>query len=378
MDPIETARAILAGELSETLDPEEDLEDTAIDAEIEEDLEEAKHKNNDDEDEDNDDEDDEETDEDYDVRRGKKVNKEAVVNPKSEEDKDLYKDAQGKGAKVAKPTGNASGKNKSGIKAKASSASGKIDTPTASGSSQERLEQHMTTLFDGEELTEQFKTKASTIFEAAINERVSEVEASLLEQYEEVIEEHTEAISKELAEKIDNYLTYVVEKWVEENEIAIETGIRADIAEDFMTGLKELFENSYVDVPEEKNDLVEQLAEAVVDLQDKLENEIARNIDLKSNVMESRCETILSEVSEGLVDTEAEKLHSLAEGIEFEDEDQYREKLNILRESYFGESAVSLNEEDSSNNQIETPAGMERYMSALSKSAKLSKENRLS
>jgi len=379
LDPIETARAILAGELHENLDPEEDLEDTAIDAdvEVEEDgVEEAYHSKGKmkemygkkklaaqkDHDEDDDEEDEDEVEE-------------AVVDPKSEEDPDLYQDAEGKHAKVAKPIGNKSGANKGTIKSKPSAAKGKVETPTAT---KEEIDHHMTTLFDGEELSEEFMTKASTIFEAVINEKISEVELSLLEQYNDVIEEHTQEITKELAEKLDNYLSYVVEKWVEENELAIETGIRADVAEQFMTGLKELFDNSYVSVPDDKNDLVEQLAEAVVDLQDKLENEIARNIDLRSNVMESRCETILSEVCEGLVDIESDKLRSLAEGIEFETEEQYREKLDILKESYFnGDTIYSEDDVSSSDNQIVENAHMQSYMSALSKTSKVARENRL-
>lgn len=382
LDPIETARAILAGELSANSDLEEDLdteleliEAEDIDEEIE-DVEEAMHggkkkmnasygkmnasKHKDDEDDEDEDDDDDEQNE-------------GIIDPKSEEDPDLYKDAEGKGAKVAKPTGNASGKNKGSIKSKPSAAKGKVETPTAT---KEEIDHHMSTLFDGEELSEEFKTKASTIFEAVIAEKISEVENSLLEQYEEVIESHTDAISKELAEKLDNYLSYVVEKWVDDNELAIETGIRADIAEDFMTGLKELFENSYVSVPEEKDNLVEQLAETVVDLSDKLEEEIARNLDLRSNVMESRCDSVLNEVCEGLVDTEAEKLRSLAEGIEYDTEDQYREKLDILKESYFNSTTTGLLEEDSNSNPvIEATPEMESYVSALSRSAKVQKNN---
>tara|TARA_R110002012_G_scaffold64573_3_gene169726 strand:- start:145 stop:1293 length:1149 start_codon:yes stop_codon:yes gene_type:complete len=378
LDPIETARAILAGELSENLESDVDLEDTEVDVEVEEDsLEEAYHskgkmkemmkkklaaqKDHDDEDDD-DDEDDE-------------VEEDVQVNPKSEEDKDLYQDAEGKGAKVAKPIGNKSGANKGTIKPKKTAAKGKVEAPTAT---KEEIDHHMTTLFDGEQLSEDFMTKASTIFEAVINEKISEVENSLLEQYNEVIEEHTQEVTKELAEKLDNYLSYVVEKWVEENEIAIETGIRADVAEQFMTGLKELFDNSYVSVPDEKNDLVEHLAEAVVDLQDKLENEIARNIDLSSNVMESRCETILSDVCEGLVDIESDKLRSLAEGIEFDTEDQYREKLDILKESYFnGDTVYSEDDATSSDNPIVENTHMQSYMSAISKTSKVARENKL-
>ena len=369
LDPIETARAILAGELSENLDPEEDLEDTAVDGEVEidedEDFDEAyngKNGNGKNDEEEDEDEDEDEVEE-------------AVVDPKSEEDKDLYQDAEGKHAKVAKPVGNKSGSNKGSIKPKPSSAKGKIEAPKPT---KEEIDHHMTTLFDGEDLSEEFMTKASTIFEAVINEKISEVELSLLEEYNEVIEEHTQQVTKELAEKLDNYLSYVVEKWVEENELAIETGIRADVAEQFMTGLKELFDNSYVSVPDDKNDLVEQLAEAVVDLQEKLEDEIARNIDLRSNVMESRCETILSEVCEGLVDIESDKLRSLAEGIEFDTEEQYREKLDILKESYF--NGVSETDETVTDNSANDnlSSNMQGYMDALGKSVKISKQNKLS
>ena len=374
LDPIETARSILAGELSENLDPEEDLEDTAVDAEVEEAYGVGKKKLKDDngedeEDEDNDNDDEDEDEDDVEESVAK------TVDPKSEEDKDLYQDADGKGAKVAKPVGNKSGANKGTIKPKPSDANGKVESPKAT---KEEIDHHMTTLFAGEELSEDFMSKASTIFEAVINEKISEVELSLLEQYNEVIEEHTQQVTKELAEKLDNYLSYVVEKWVEENELAIETGIRADVAEEFMTGLKELFENSYVKVPDEKTDLVEQLAQTVVDLQEKLEDQIAANIDLHSNVMEGRCDSILAEACEGLVDTESEKLRSLAEGIEFENEDQYREKLDILKESYFGGGIDALNEEDdSSNKPIINDSLMQVYADAVGKSAKISRQNKI-
>ena len=303
-----------------------------------------------------------------------------TLDTKSEEDANLYKDATGKGAKLDtdKGTEGKDKKNKGTLKSKSSAASAKQDTPTPSGSSKERMEQHVDAMFSGEELSDEFKVKASTIFEAAINERTTAVEEELREDHTRIIEEHTEVVTRELSEKLDDYLSYVVNEWVSDNELAIENGIRSDIAENFLSGLRDLFESSYVEVPEDKHDLVDSLAVGVIDLEEKLEKEIANNIQLRKELVSGMCEEVFTEVSENLVDTEAEKLRTLSEGIEFGDVEQYRDKLNILKESYFGTIATeTLMEDGSSDTQTEISPMMSSYISSLSRHAHSNNSNRV-
>jgi len=295
-----------------------------------------------------------------------------TLDTKSEEDPKLYQDASGKHAKIDtdKGTEGKVGKNKASIAAKASSASGKIDVPHALGTSQERMEQTLEALFDGESLTEEFMVKTATIFEAAINERVGELEDVIVEHYEALLEENIAEVTSELAEKLDDYLGYVVEQWMEQNELSVENGIRADIAENFISGLKTLFDENYIDVPEEKYDLVEDFASENENLKEQLNEAIESNIELRQSLISHRCQEIFFEEADGLVDTDIERFASLSEGIEFENEEQYRDKIQILKESYFGENVSSeyLTEEGSQSNEtiIEDP-NMSHYMSAISR-----------
>ena len=294
-----------------------------------------------------------------------------TLDTKSEEDPKLYQDAEGKHAKIDtdKGTEGKVGKNKASIAAKSSSASGKIEAPPASGTPQERLEQTLDALFDGENLTEDFMIKTATIFEAAINERVSEIENTILEQYQGLLEEHIQEISSELAEKLDDYLGYVVEQWMEENELAVETGIRSDIAENFINGLKNLFDENYIDVPDEKYDIIEDVATENQQLKEQLDESIQNNIELHQSLLSHRCAEIFYEESEGLVDTDVERYASLSQGVEFEDEDQYREKIQIIKESYFGDIVTpdnTLTEEGSGDSPTSTDSpAMDAYMSAI-------------
>ena len=298
-----------------------------------------------------------------------------TLDTKSEEDPKLYQDASGKHAKIDtdKGTEGKVGKNKASITAKASSASGKIEAPPASGSPQERLEQTLEALFDGENLTEEFMIKTATIFEAAINERVSEIENTILEQYQGLLEEHIQEISSQLAEKLDDYLGYVVEQWMEENELAVETGIRSDIAENFINGLKNLFDENYIDVPDEKYDIIEDVATENQQLKEQLDESIQNNIELHQSLLSHRCSEIFYEEADGLVDTDVERYASLAEGVEFEDEDQYREKIQIIKESYFDDNITSedtLTEEGSDGSPVSTDSpAMNAYMSAIHRHA---------
>ena len=299
-----------------------------------------------------------------------------TLDTKSEEDANLYQDAEGKHAKIDtdKGTEGKDKKNKASIAAKASAAASKIDTPTASGSSQERLEQHMGTLFDGEDLTEDFKTKASTVFEAVIGERITEIEEDLTAQYQNLLAEHIEETTEELTEKLDDYLNYVVEQWVEENQMAIEKGIRTDVAENFIGGLKTLFENCYIDMPDEKYDLVDDVMESNHDLEEKMNDLFEQNVNLRKEVIAHQCGEVFAEESEGLLDTDVERLASLAEGIEFENVDQYREKIKVLRENYFADK-VTINEEvaETTNQQINEGSVMDNYLNTMSRHAQANK-----
>jgi hypothetical protein len=296
-----------------------------------------------------------------------------TLDTKSEEDPNLYQDASGKHAKIDtdKGTEGKDKKNKASIAAKASSASGKIEVPQPMGTPEERLEQTLDALFDGEDLTEDFMIKTATIFEAAINERVGEIEEVILEHYEEQLATHIEEVSTELAEKLDDYLGYVVENWMEENELAVETGIRSDIAESFITGLKDLFDANYIDVPDEKYDIVEDIATENESLKNTLNEAIQNNIDLHQEIVAHRCQEIFFEEASGLYDTDVERLASLSENIQFEDADQYREKIQTLKESYFSgeatESASYLTEEGSDTKQTSDNPAMNVYMNAISR-----------
>ena len=233
-------------------------------------------------------------------------------------------------------------------------------------------------MFSGENLSDEFKTKASTIFEAAINERTSALEEELREDHARILEEHTEMVTRELSEKLDDYLSYVVNEWVSDNELTIENG--SDIAENFLSGLRDLFDKSYVEVPDSKHDLVDSLAEGIIDLEEKLEREISNNIELKKELVNGMCSEIFTDVSEDLVDTEAEKLRTLSEGIEFDDIDHYREKLNVLKESYFGDNITETLMEDGGAEEDSNTASplMSSYVSSLSRHAHVSKSNRVS
>tara|TARA_Y100000034_G_C6891785_1_gene410375 strand:- start:632 stop:1609 length:978 start_codon:yes stop_codon:yes gene_type:complete len=299
-----------------------------------------------------------------------------TLDTKSEEDPKLYQDAEGKHAKIDtdKGTEGKITKNRASIAAKLSTASGKIETPPASGTPQERLEQTLDALFDGENLSEEFMVKTATIFEAAINERVSEIESIILEKYENVLEEHIQEVSSELAEKLDDYLGYVVEQWMETNELSVETGIRADIAENFISGLKNLFDENYIDVPDEKYDIIEDVVTENQELKNQLNEFIENNIELRQSLLSHRCSEIFYEEAEGLIDTDVERYASLAEGVEFENEDQYREKIQIIKESYFNNNLTSsdnlLTEEGSEDSlTINNSPVMDSYMKTIHRHA---------
>jgi len=203
------------------------------------------------------------------------------------------------------------------------------------------IEEDVNALIEGEELSEEFKEKAKTIFEAAIISRVNQVKESLEAQYEERLTEEVQEIAETLSERVDSYLEYVADEWFQENALAIEGGLKEELTESFMTGLKGLFEEHYVSIPEDKYDVLESMVEKLDEMETKLNEQIEKNVSLNKRLAESVADGIFDEISEGLAATQKEKLASLAESVEFESEEEYREKLETLRESYFPSRAVS-------------------------------------
>lgn len=193
-------------------------------------------------------------------------------------------------------------------------------------------------IFSGENLSEEFRANAKAIFEAAVVAKVNEQIEKLDTEYATKLEEETTSINENLVAKVDEYLEYVVSEWMEENKLSIESGIKAEIVEDFMTGLKNLFVEHYIDIPEEKVDMVEELAAKVETLEGELDKAVTENVNLNGQIGNYRKETILAQVSEGLTDVQSAKLKSLAENIEFVSEQDYKEKLNLTKKKYFEES----------------------------------------
>jgi len=197
------------------------------------------------------------------------------------------------------------------------------------------VEEDVNALLGGEELSEEFKEKAKTIFEAALRSKVVEIREALEAQYERKLQEEIEAAKEELTERVDSYLEYVSEEWVSENQLAIENGIKTEMTESFLSGMKGLFEEHYVTIPEEKYDVLHNMVEKLDEMETKLNEQIQKNISLNKRLAESVADSIFDQVSGGLAATQKEKLASLAESVEFESETAYREKLKTLRESYF-------------------------------------------
>jgi hypothetical protein len=234
------------------------------------------------------------------------------------------------------------------------------------------IEEDMTALFSGEELSEEFQEKAKTIFEAAINSKVAQIAEEMEKQNEERIVEEIETVKSALIERVDSYLEYVADEWLQENEIAVEQGLKTEMTESFLSGMKELFEAHYVEIPEDRYDVVESMVEKLDEMETKLNEQIERNVSLNKRLAESVADGIVSDVAEGLALSQKEKLAQLAESVEFESEESYREKLETLKESYFGQrvqketSEQVLNEEAAANYS----GAMATYMSILDQVAK--------
>ena len=235
------------------------------------------------------------------------------------------------------------------------------------------IEDDVNALLGGEELSEEFKERAKTIFEAALNSKIKEIQETLEIQYEQKLNEEKEELKVSLQERVDSYLEYVAEEWMTENQLAIEHGLKTEMTESFLSGMKGLFEEHYVTIPEDKYDVLESMVEKLDDMETKLNEQIDKNIGLNKRLGESVATGILESVSDGLAATQKEKLASLAESVEFESDEEYREKLETLKESYFtskstGSKSESLSEGvDNAAPGQEVTGSMGRYLDTLSR-----------
>lgn len=223
-------------------------------------------------------------------------------------------------------------------------------------------------------LSEEFKEKTAVIFEAAVKSKLSDEIDRLESQYKEELAEEVSSTKSELVEKVDSYLNYVVENWIKENEIAVENGLRTEIAEGFMDKLKDLFTESYIQVPESKVDLVDELAEQVEELETKLNETTQKVIDQSGEIEEMTKDRIINESASDLADTQVEKLKSLVNDLDFENEEKFKEKVDTIKEAHFSQETGSSDEspmieEDGHDEVMETSPNMERYVSTLKKTA---------
>jgi len=238
------------------------------------------------------------------------------------------------------------------------------------------VKEHVDALMNGEgDLSEEFKRKAATVFEAAVKSKVRDEVSRIEDDYRKDLDENINANKDELTEKVDTYLNYVCEEWTKENELAIERGLKGEIAEDFISGLKQLFEDHYIDIPNEKYDVLEAQSEKISQLEAKLSETIEKNVSMKSNNAQLVREQVISEMSTDLAETEIEKFKSLTEDVDFTDEDSYKEKLETLKENYFPKQKTVVaetvdNVETGNAQDIDVSNSMTAYMSAIGRVAK--------
>ena len=238
------------------------------------------------------------------------------------------------------------------------------------------IEEDVNALLEGEELSEEFQEKAKVVFEAALRSKVSEIQEAFEAQYEQKLIEEVEEIKEALSERVDSYLEYVAEEWINENNLAVQAGLKEELTESFMTGLKGLFEEHYVTIPEDKYDVLNSMVEKLDEMETKLNEQIEKNVSLNKRLAESVANGIFDEISEGLAHSQKDKLASLSESVEFESEEEYREKLEMLRESYFPSRKTSPSAKtetlsegvDSSPENISN--AMAGYLKTLSKFSK--------
>ena len=234
------------------------------------------------------------------------------------------------------------------------------------------MDEDVNALLGGEELSEEFREKAKVVFEAALNSKVKEIQEALETQYATQLEEAKEELKTSLVERVDSYLEYVCEEWMTENELAVEHGIKSEMTESFLSGMKSLFEEHYVTIPEDKYDVLESMVEKLDEMETKLNEQIDKNIGLNKRLAESSAQDVLTQVSSGLAETQKEKLASLAESVEFESEEEYREKLETLKESYFSRTAPAAKTQSTQtlsegvdSTDASTSSTMETYLRSL-------------
>jgi hypothetical protein len=239
------------------------------------------------------------------------------------------------------------------------------------------IEEDIEALIAGEELSEEFQEKARTIFETAIKTKVAEMKEEVQKQYEESLTEEVANLKSELTERVDSYLEYVAQEWLTENQLSVEQGLKTEMTESFLTGMKSLFEEHYVTIPEEKYDVLNSMVEKLDEMEDKLNEQINKNIALNKRLAESVADVILADVSEGLALSQKDKFTSLAENVEFDSEETYREKLVTLREAYFPSNAgvqknesETISEDTEVSAQVETTTMMESYLQTLNRVSK--------
>lgn len=242
------------------------------------------------------------------------------------------------------------------------------------------VKEDLTAIFSGSDLTEEFKAKVTDIFETALVTKINQKLAQIAEQTESEISEAVVIVKEELNEKLDAYLDYVVDKWLEDNKLEVEAGIKVEMTESFMRGLKDLFTEHYVEIPEGGDDIIDSLANEVDELETKLSGEIEANVQLKKQIGAFEKQSIFDEVVSGLTDVQVSKLESLAEAVVFDDATAYRESIRTIRESYFspktvaaGNSAKSLDDspvEDNEDTSVENDPSMKAYVEAISRSLK--------
>ena len=359
------AKADAMGAVKEDEEEDEDLDVVAEDEEIEEDedVEEAHNGHDDEDDEEDDEEEDEDDDEDLEagyedtLPTTKKAMIELLVKGMNKLTKEQIRTAH-KNILTTVESAKASKKQESARAVKVKE------------SIKVNVEDDVEALLNGEEdISEEFKKKTTTIFEAAVREKVETEVDRLEKEYEQSVAEEINEVRDDLVEKIDSYLDYVVEEWLKDNEVAIESGIRSEVTEEFISGLKRLFEEHYIDIPEEKVDVLSDLTKENEDLKEQVNNEINRNIELKKEKDSVSASEVFNDVVDGLADTEIEKMKSLGEGIEFEDEDSYREAISTLRENYFPKTRVAEEEvvevEESPEDELNGP--MATYYKAINR-----------
>jgi hypothetical protein len=257
-----------------------------------------------------------------------------------------------------------------------------VTTPGQTMKVKKKMKESLGNLFSGEELSEEFKEKAEVVFEAAIDMRVDEIRSELSEEFEIQLEEEKEQLST----KLDEYLSYVVENWMKENQVAIDAGIRSDIAESFMTGLKGLFETHYVSMPQEKYDLVDGLNDKIDDLESKLNESIEKSIELSKGLIKAQCEALYESEAKDMIEADEEKFRKMVENLDFDTVEDFQDKLSTLKENFFNEEETvktplveefAVSEEDDVKENIDLSPSMSAYTNMLSRINTSAKNNRL-